>query len=275
MHSKLPPICEPSSLTVPIALRPLRKTLPLIVALSTESASPPFPSIRALMQSRLPLIFALIRRISPLASNFWRRSTLPLITARSAHIALPPSPSICAPLQSRSPLIYAPGRRTVPMALKPSRRNTSPLTAAPSPWMPGTWDSCKKTVPGKLLRRSSKGSEKVHALQLIPDTVVLSSRLSVLLTHAPDICGPCSCTAARSSPPSNKKRKKSARTVFCSVASSGRLSLISATSPRAVASSNFRSAGNNGSKSLNDLPYARAGVCAFFLGLRRTGFAGA
>lgn len=63
--------------------------------------------------------------------------------------------------------------------------------------------------------------------------------------------------------------------MFSSVASSGRLLPIMATSPRAVASNNFCSAGNNGSKSLSDLPYARAGICAFFSGLRRAGFAGA
>lgn len=105
-------------------------------------------------------------------------------------------------------------------------------------------------------------SVKAHDLHASAETIDVLSKFSASSIHAPCSATPCSCIGATSSPPNNKNRKNPARTVFSTVACSGRVSAIVATSPIRHAMRSFSSAGLSGSKSLNDRPCGRCGTGA-------------
>jgi hypothetical protein len=143
-------------------------------------------------------------------------------------------------------MIFAPGSQTFPLAWKRSRNNMllrqtrrSPaisFTALPSRHKFLMSASFSQSVPFSLQRSRFNRVDNWQAAKSRSPSI-----------HAPLTCTPASCTGARPSPPSARKRTKADLIELCSFIFSGTISSISANSPDSQAWSNFCSAERRGS----------------------------
>ena len=131
-HTKSLPITVSPRTTAPSALKPLwKKTLPPILAESTQSATPPELINCPPLHSRLPSMIAPVKSTSPSALKLPLRQTFCSILAPSTFKATPLMLMNCASRQSKSPAIFVLARFTSPSALKPYLIKTLPCIFDP------------------------------------------------------------------------------------------------------------------------------------------------